>query len=105
MPAAIPILDGLIPRRWGISKRSHLRAVGHDTYVALSQTLLAIKAWDTGRRALCVGYTNDYLGYFAPPSAWEDGGYEVSLGSWSQAGPEAPERLLSAGRDLVRQLS
>jgi len=42
VPAAIPVLDGLIPRRWGISKRSHLRAVGHDIFVALSQTLLAI---------------------------------------------------------------
>jgi cyclic beta-1,2-glucan glucanotransferase len=42
VPAVIPLLDGLIPRRWGISKRSHLRAVGHDISVALSQTLLAI---------------------------------------------------------------
>ncbi len=42
VPAVIPVLDGLVPRRWGISKRSHLRAVGHDVSVALSQTLLAI---------------------------------------------------------------
>jgi cyclic beta-1,2-glucan synthetase len=52
VPAVIPVLDGLIPRRWGISKRSHLRAVGHDIFVALSQTLLAItmlahQAWLT----------------------------------------------------------
>ncbi|HSG82647.1 MAG TPA: glucoamylase family protein, partial [Gemmatimonadota bacterium] len=50
VPAFIPVLDGLIPRRWGISKRSHLRAVSHDIYVALTQTLLAItmlahRAW------------------------------------------------------------
>src|SRR6058998_2903723 len=42
VPAVIPVLDGLVPRRWGISKRSHLRAVGHDIFMALSQTLLAI---------------------------------------------------------------
>src|SRR5438445_5254039 len=42
VPAVIPVLDGLIPRRWGISKRSHMRAVGHDIFVALSQTLLDI---------------------------------------------------------------
>jgi cyclic beta-1,2-glucan synthetase len=42
VPAVIPVLDGLVPRRWGISKRSHLRAVGHDIFVALTQTLLAI---------------------------------------------------------------
>ncbi|HEY5656573.1 MAG TPA: glucoamylase family protein, partial [Myxococcota bacterium] len=42
VPACIPVLDGLIPRRWGISKRSHLRAVADDVFVALSQTFLAI---------------------------------------------------------------
>ncbi len=42
VPALIPVLDGLLPRRLGISKRSHLRAVGHDISVAVSQTLLAV---------------------------------------------------------------
>ncbi|MGD8699182.1 MAG: glucoamylase family protein, partial [Gemmatimonadales bacterium] len=42
VPASIPVLDGLIPRRWDISKRNHFRAVSHDIYVALTQTLLAI---------------------------------------------------------------
>jgi cyclic beta-1,2-glucan synthetase len=42
VPAFIPVLDGLIPRLRGISKRSHLRAVADDISVALSQTLLAI---------------------------------------------------------------
>ncbi|MEJ2340476.1 MAG: protein ndvB, partial [Gemmatimonadales bacterium] len=42
VPTVIPVLDGLLPGRWGISKRSHLRAVGHDVFVASSQTLLAI---------------------------------------------------------------
>jgi cyclic beta-1,2-glucan synthetase len=50
VPSFIPVLDGLVPRRWGISKRSHLRAVAHDLFVALSQaflaiTLLAHQAW------------------------------------------------------------
>jgi cyclic beta-1,2-glucan synthetase len=50
VPAFIPVVDGLIPRRWGISKRSHLRAVGNDFLVALSQafvaiTMLAHQAW------------------------------------------------------------
>jgi cyclic beta-1,2-glucan synthetase len=42
VPASIPVLDGLVPRRWGFSKRSHARAVGDDIVVALSQTLLTI---------------------------------------------------------------
>jgi cyclic beta-1,2-glucan synthetase len=42
VPAFIPVLDGLIPQRWGISKRSHLRAVANDLIVAVSQTFLAL---------------------------------------------------------------
>ncbi len=42
VPTVIPVLDGLLPGRWGISKRSHLRAVGRDISVAASQMLLAI---------------------------------------------------------------
>ncbi len=42
VPAFIPVLDGLVPRRRGISKRSHFRAVNHDVRVALTQTLLTI---------------------------------------------------------------
>jgi cyclic beta-1,2-glucan synthetase len=42
VPAFIPVLDGLLPRRWGISKRSHLRAVANDIFVALSRTFLGI---------------------------------------------------------------
>jgi cyclic beta-1,2-glucan glucanotransferase len=50
VPALIPVLDGVVPRRRGISKRSHLRAVGDDTVMALSQaftaiTMLAQQAW------------------------------------------------------------
>ena len=50
MPATLPLLTGLIPRRLGISKRSHARAVGADLSVAASQvtmlvTLLAHQAW------------------------------------------------------------
>jgi cyclic beta-1,2-glucan synthetase len=50
VPSFIPVLDGLIPHRLGISKRSHLRAVGSDVVVAASQmlmglTILAHQAW------------------------------------------------------------
>ncbi|MEA2680093.1 MAG: cyclic beta,2-glucan synthetase, partial [Candidatus Binataceae bacterium] len=46
----LPFITGIIPRRFGISKRSHLRAVGTDLIVGLSQiamllTLLAHQAW------------------------------------------------------------
>ncbi|MBI2466412.1 MAG: hypothetical protein HYV62_01090 [Candidatus Rokubacteria bacterium] len=49
IPALFPFLTGLIPRRRGISKRSHVRAVGSDlvhaaSHVALAVTLLAHQA-------------------------------------------------------------
>ncbi len=53
IPAALPVLAGLLPRRRGISKRSHLRAVGADVALAgaqvgLALTFLAHQAWLMG---------------------------------------------------------
>jgi len=50
VPPALPVLAGLLPRRQGISKRSHLRAVGADValaaaHVGLGITFLAHQAW------------------------------------------------------------
>ncbi len=50
MPALLPFLVGVVPRRLGISKRTHVRAVGVDLKTALLQialvvTLLAHQAW------------------------------------------------------------
>jgi cyclic beta-1,2-glucan synthetase len=50
VPEALPVLAGLLPRRQGISKRSHLRAVGADValaaaHVGLGFTFLAHQAW------------------------------------------------------------
>jgi cyclic beta-1,2-glucan synthetase len=50
VPPALPVLAGLRPRRQGISKRSHLMAVGADVslavaHVGLGLALLAHQAW------------------------------------------------------------
>ncbi len=50
VPAMLPVLAGLLPRRKGISKRSHLRAVGEDialaaAHVGLGLTFLAHQSW------------------------------------------------------------
>ncbi len=50
IPAALPVVAGILPRRRGISKRSHLRALGADlavaaAHVGLGLTLLAHQAW------------------------------------------------------------
>lgn len=50
LPALLPFVAGIVPRRFGISKRSHLLSVGRDLSLGLSQTaflltLLAHQAW------------------------------------------------------------
>jgi len=50
IPALLPFLNGVVPRRLGISKRTHARAVGVDLEIALSQialqvAFLAHQAW------------------------------------------------------------
>jgi cyclic beta-1,2-glucan synthetase len=50
VPAAIPVVVGLLPRRQGISKRSHLRALGADVSIAAAHVVLgfiflAHQAW------------------------------------------------------------
>ena len=50
IPALLPVLAGLRPRRPGISKRSHVRAIGADVedaaaHVGLGVTFLAYQAW------------------------------------------------------------
>ena len=42
IPALLPVLSGLVPPRRGISKRSHVRAVGMDLARAVSQISLAL---------------------------------------------------------------
>ncbi len=53
IPEALPVLTGLRPRREGISKRSHLRAIGEDvnlaiTHAGLGLAFLAHQAWLMG---------------------------------------------------------
>jgi cyclic beta-1,2-glucan synthetase len=42
IPALLPFLTGIVPRRLGLSQRIHLQAVGADFTLALSQTLLLV---------------------------------------------------------------
>src|SRR4030095_14230033 len=49
-PPLLPVLGGLLPRGRGISKRSYVRAVGRDLFLAGSQfgltiTMLAHQTW------------------------------------------------------------
>lgn len=64
-----------------------------------------IKALCAPRVGVPVTCANGYLGYLAPPEAWERGGYEVALGPWSKVGPEAPAILLTAVKRLLGQVA
>jgi cyclic beta-1,2-glucan synthetase len=53
LPSCLPVLGEMIPRRWGISKRTHLRAVGRSVAVGAAQiglgvAFLAHQAWLMG---------------------------------------------------------
>jgi len=67
-------------------------------------TGLALKRLAQPLTGLPVTCANGYLGYMAPPEAWEAGGYEVELGPWSKVGPEAPSLLLAAVRALLPEV-
>lgn len=66
---------------------------------------LAVRNAGFSLNTLCLGYTNDYLGYVAPEDAWRQGGYEVSLGMWSIAGPQAFSLLMGAARRALECLT
>ena len=49
-PAILPVLGAVVPRKRGISKRSHVRAVGRDvglaaSHIGVTATMLAYQAW------------------------------------------------------------
>jgi cyclic beta-1,2-glucan synthetase len=53
LPALVPAFEEVIPERRGVSKRTHLRAVGRSfalaaAHIALTVTLLAHQAWQMG---------------------------------------------------------
>jgi hypothetical protein len=65
---------------------------------------LEIKRQAASPHALVIGYANDYAGYLSTPAAFEEGGYETSLGPWCRVGPAGGRMVVDAGLRLVRRL-
>lgn len=65
---------------------------------------LEIKERAIAPHPFVVGYANDYLGYFATPAAWEQGGYEVGYGPWARVGPEGSSLLVEKAVEMVGKL-
>src|SRR5712691_3383323 len=90
LPALLPVLTGLIPHRRGISKRSHVRAVGTDlvlaaSHVALAVTLLAHQAWlmtDAIARTLFRVYVTRRKLLEWVTAAQAKSGFDLTLGSF-----------------------
>ena len=65
---------------------------------------LEIKQQSVAPHTLVVGYANDYCGYLSTPAAFEEGGYETSLGPWCRVGPDGGRLVVDAALRLTRQL-
>ena len=65
---------------------------------------LEIKRRAVAPASSVVGYANGYLGYFATPSAWDQGGYEVGNGPWARVGPAAGSVVIEKALGLIEEL-
>ena len=68
-----------------------------------TQTGIEIKQRSPLARACFVGYANGSIGYVPVPSAYEEGGYEVTHAC--RVGPEAAERIRDTALELLREIA
>lgn len=69
-----------------------------------AQLGLELKQQAAAPHLLVVGYANEYAGYLSTPAAFEEGGYETSLGPWCRVGPAGGRMVVEAGLRLIRRL-
>lgn len=91
--------------RGPIEAEIQLMAIGPIRWVTLPgepfvETGLALKQAGAD---FVIGYANGYVGYLPIRRAYDEGGYEVTLGVWSRVAPGSAERLQSIGERLLRQ--
>lgn len=65
------------------------------------ETGLSLK--QAGASFVC-GYSNGWLGYFPVQRAYDEGGYEVDLGTWSRVAPGSAEVLEAKAEELLKRL-
>lgn len=65
---------------------------------------LEIKRRSPAPYTFVVGYANDWVGYLPTQAAWEQGGYEVSLGPWTPIGAEGAPLLVEGAIAMLQQL-
>ncbi|MCX6901868.1 MAG: hypothetical protein NT105_24565 [Verrucomicrobia bacterium] len=106
LPAKTPVLSRLAKKLAEGPLRAEVQAMrlGPVSWVSLPgepfvETGLALKA---AGATFVVGYANGWLGYFPIRRAYDEGGYEASVGAWSRVAPGSAERLEAAGIDCLR---
>lgn len=62
---------------------------------------LTIKSRSVAAQTWVCGYANDWIGYLTPPSAWQQGGYEVGPGPWTRVGPQGGNQLVECALKLI----
>ena len=75
-----------------------LVGVSGELFVSLG---LSIKRSSPFPFTFIVGYANGYNGYLSPEEAWEQGGYEVSIGQWAMCGRGSGEIVVSTAERLL----
>lgn len=63
-----------------------------------------VKARSTAPQTLVVECANGCVGYLAPESAWDDGGYEVGEGAWCRVARGGPEAMVACSLGQVSAL-
>lgn len=63
---------------------------------------LRTKAESPARQTMIAECSNGCVGYLAPESAWDDGGYEVGEGAWCRVGRGGPERMVACALEQLR---
>jgi len=75
-----------------------LVGISGELFVSLG---LSIKRSSPFPFTFVVGYANGYNGYLSPEEAWEQGGYEVSIGQWAMCGQGSGEIVMSMAERLL----
>ncbi len=84
-------------------------ALGEAALVGVSGELFATPALWLKRHSpfpftFVVGYANGYNGYLTTRGAWEQGGYEVSMGQWTLCGDGSGEQVAEQALQLLQSL-
>ena len=81
-------------------------ALGELALVGVSGELFVMPALWLKRQSpfpftFVIGYANGYNGYLTTQEAWEQGGYEVSMGQWALCGQGSGEAIVSMAKSLL----